>query len=478
MTKPIKDGIESVMAAIAEQTRQEQALYSLPAEEQPGRDDGPPKFYGPPEWDFTIPGEREEYLKSADGRREVNLRRHAESLPVIAPMDILSCLDKIPSKREFIIDGYIPAGTCGLLIGTGGAGKSFLALLAAMVVSSGRTIDPFFVSAPRAVVIVNVEDDHDDINRRMYRIAEEYGFSQAEKEIMAGNLFIFPARGQVGPLMELQNQNPRPTVAAEWLRAQLDQLNPGLVILDTKSRLYGLDENSNDHATQWLGLLESLLVDHPTTSIVVVTHTAKASATTGDHHSNRGASSIGDNCRFGMALTWLSDDEAKAMGIKDPGAHIKLTHTKASYSKQLDPVIFRKNDFGVPVMLDIDTSGQLALGNALNILIEVLRQDYPEGVNKRELERGEKDCKSIKEEVVGVADIPKKDWPKVVALGIESARLEEVEDTTSLAKNKPVNVRVRQSEQHDLVDDEITQYQLFQTVTNCHGRKNNELELS
>ena len=447
-----------------QQTRQERERYGQPTEEQPGMHVGPPEIYVPPGWDLSIPGELEEFLKSADGRRWANLRRHAEKLPVVAPMDILSCLENIPPKREFVIDDYCPDGTCGLLIGTGGAGKSFLALVAAMVVASGRSIVPFSVSKPRAAVIVSVEDDHDDINRRIYNIAKEYGFSQAEKELMAKNLFIFPGRGIIKPLMEIKDMNPIEAPPFEWLQQQVERYKPGLVILDTKARLYGLNENDNDHGSQWIGVLESLLVKHPRCSILIVAHTAKANAGVADQHSNRGASSIGDNCRFGMAVTWLQDDEAKSLGIKDPGGLIKLTHTKASYSKPLDPVIFRKNDFGVPVMVDIDTSGQLALGLALDILVDLLRQDHPEGVNKRQLERGEQVCKAIKDKVAGFAHISKKDWPKVVTLGIESARLEEVEDPSATGNNKPVLVRVRRSKAQGFAEDEITQNQLFPTV--------------
>lgn len=486
MSDPNKDNVKSVMQMMAVQAKQERELYGQTAEGQPGRDDGPPEQYDPPSYGsppWTSYASEEELLMSRARKAIFKEQRRREDeaaarLPDIARMDISFCLETEPTKRDFIVYGYLPGGVVGLLIGTGSTGKSYLALMLCMAVACGRSIRPFEIPIARVVMIINVEDDHQDLHYRMRRIAEAYQFSPSEKKLLDKNLIVYPARGQLGPLMELRDYNPTTAKAAEWLKQQVNLHQPGLVILDTKSRLYGLDENSNDHGAQWVGLLENMLVAHPTTSIMIVSHTSKASATTGDHHAIRGASSVGDNCRFGMALTWVQKDEAKSMGIKDPDGCIKMDHTKASYSKQLDPVIFRKNDFGVPVMVDIDTSGQVALGVALDHLIDLLRQDHPEGVNKRQLERGEKECKAIKDQVVELSYISKKDWPKVVTLGIESVRLEEFEAPSAAAKNKPVMVRARQSETQDFADDEKTQYQLFQTVTYCHGRNNSDLELS
>lgn len=387
------------------------------------------------------------------------------SLPDFLPMDILSCLGTLPPKREFIVEGYIPAGACGLGIGTGNVGKSFLMLLVSMAVACGRSIGPFIVPEPRRVLILNVEDDHDDIHRRMYRIAEAYGFSQAELELMGENLIIFPGRGIIKPLMEIRDMNPMEAPAFEWLRQQVERYDPGLVLLDTKARLYGVNENDNDHGSQWLGLLESLLVEHKRCSILIVAHTSKANAGNGEQHSNRGASSIGDNCRFGMAVTFLLDEDGATYGIRDAADHIKLTHTKGSYSKKLDPVIFKKNEHGVPIMIDTINARNDSLGDALDVLITVLKA-YPQGVNKRKLERGEGEtCKAIKSEVMEFCQLPKKDWPQIVDLGIESARLETFEDHGD-GKTKPVFVRARQAV---ILDSSCHKTPSRQAVISCQG---------
>ena len=128
--------------------------------------------------------------------------------------------------------------------------------------------------------------------------------------------------------------------------------------------------------------------DHPEVSFIVVSHTSKNGAQDGDHAATRGASSLGDNSRFGLALTWATVQDGKDYDIKDIQSVIKMTHTKSSYSVVRPPVFFTKNQFGVPVMLDVENARAMALRNALDVLVDILRAEHPDGIHKRGIERG------------------------------------------------------------------------------------------
>jgi len=164
-------------------------------------------------------------------------RDQGTPLPNITPLNIFNCLHTLPPKRDFIIHGYIPAGVCGLLIAPGGTGKTFMSMLMAMCIACGRTVGPFEVPKARKVIVVNVEDPGSDIHKRIYDIHQEYNFSKEESALIAENLIIFAGLGIIGPLMKLEDRNPKRTICAEWLAVEIERHDPGLVILDTKARL-------------------------------------------------------------------------------------------------------------------------------------------------------------------------------------------------------------------------------------------------
>ena len=367
--------------------------------------------------------------------------------PELTPLNIRECLLGSPSPRQFLIRDYIPAGACGIFNGTGGTAKSYLSLVLSVALASGRTIPPFEIQGPAKVLIVNAEDGRQDIWFRLHHIGLKFNLSESEIGLLAENLIILPAKGIIGPLMQLdEKRNPELSQNGMWLKKQLDEHSPALVILDTKSRLYGLDENSNDHASQWITCLESMQVDHPDTSFLIISHTSKAAAQNGDHAATRGASAIGDNCRFGMALTWLDGKEAKSFGLKDHKGIIKLTHTKSSYSVIKEPVLFAKNPFGVPVMLDVNSLHAKAIRNAADVLVEILRADHPEGFHRRGIEKGIGDVgRNIRDMVLSAEDVlGAHDIADVVKLALDLNLIESFDDPADTGNRKMVLIRARQ----------------------------------
>ena len=364
----------------------------------------------------------------------------------VEPIDVLHSLDVQPPQKKFIVRGYVPHEATGLLVGTGGTGKSYMILIMAAAIASGKIIPPFEPPQPARVLLLNVEDPADDLARRLHYVGQEYEFSGDERELLRKNLIILPGRGQVGPLMRRDNAAGCPvgTDDAAWLRQQIEQHDPALVILDTKSRLYGLDENSNDDGSQWIGLLETMLVDHPQTTFLIVAHTAKHSAQSGDQHSNRGASSVTDNTRFSLVLCEPQDSDMRLLDGSDGDEFIKLIHAKASNAKKCEPVFFRKNPFGVPVYEELRDARAESISLALDRLVTILREDHPGGLNKRDLERGsEVPGKMVKQESLANTGLRGKDWMAVISFGIESTRLETFEDDASPGNHKPILVRAR-----------------------------------
>ena len=361
----------------------------------------------------------------------------------IVYIDIREALAAPPPPRQFIVPGYLPTNIVAALSGEGGAGKSYLAELLAVAIATGRSVPPFEIEFPAIVLFVSVEDDELALRGRLYRIEQEIGLSPAEQDQLHANLVIASARGVLGPLMQFDEaRNPVPAIGTTWLSMKMEETKPALVILDTKSRLFGLQENSNDDGASWVSNLESLLVDHPATTFLVVSHVGKKdSEAKANQYGARGASSFVDNCRTVLAFVEASEGEKKRLRATDAGPVHKLVHAKASYSLRQEDAFFIKNPWGVPVHIDAEFARDENMSAALDELVEVLAEEHPEGLNRRDLRRAEKQPhKRIRDGIVDHAGIRKGDWSAVINLGVESGRLIEQEDATAEGKTKPVMV--------------------------------------
>ncbi len=126
-------------------------------------------------------------------------------------------------------------------------GKSSLLAQMAMAIASGKDIVPFSVDTPQKVMLVNVEDPAERIHDKIYQQKQSCRFSQSEEKLLKQNLKI----------------------------------------VDTKSRLYGLEENNNDHATQWLFFLEKI-VAQTGCGFIIAHHTGKGEG----KRTGRGASAF------------------------------------------------------------------------------------------------------------------------------------------------------------------------------------------
>ena len=94
---------------------------------------------------------------------------------------------------------------------------------------------------PQVVMLVNVEDPEEIIHNRLISMTEQFGF---DKDVLGENLHIVNGFSKIGSLMRLDRGNPVPTEQGMDFMEKAHELNPDLIILDTKARLYGLEENN------------------------------------------------------------------------------------------------------------------------------------------------------------------------------------------------------------------------------------------
>jgi len=403
-------------------------------------------------------------LGDQGGADQAGQEQPAAELIDIQPLDLDAAIDNPPPPIHWHVDNYLLHGIVGIMTGTGGVGKSFEVIAMAVAKATGHEIPPFSASEPGRVLLLNVEDPDRELSRRVHHFAKTYPLTDWERALLRKNLIVLPGRGKVRPFMRLEYGSPVEDDSFRWFAGVVEQYDPELIFLDTKSRLYGLEENSTDHATRWLGLFERLLVSRPEMSIMIVSHTSKANSQSESAHADRGGSGFPDNARCVLVLCRPQDADLKRLG-QDAAPHrfAKLVVAKQSYGPEAPPVFFEKDEHGVPVLVELRDTEAEARSAALDLLVDILRAEHhPAGLSKRELEqpRDNESCKKIRQEIMDATGIKAGDWKAVVLLGIESGRLIVETDESSSAPNKPKIIKARDTT--EWCQDTSCQFDLFQ----------------
>jgi len=279
---------------------------------------------------------------------ETQVCRYLTSEPAPAKF-ILSCRG-IPFMRQ---------GVVSLLISSGGLGKTFLMLCFAHALSSGNRWGCFEPEQAYRTLFVGAEDDTDELSRRLWIIG---------KGDFPINLHAVSMAGKIGSLMKMDGENPMRSEWFTWLKETIEAHMPlDVLFLDPLSRLFGMSENRNEHATAFIQSMESLSIEFGIN--VVVSHHANkdaANQTKAKQGMSRGASGFIDGVRFAMALSEITADESHNYGLENPEHFFKLDVVKSNGSAKLSASLFFKKDeeTGLPeyVPISMVRVENLALG--------------------------------------------------------------------------------------------------------------------
>lgn len=296
--------------------------------------------------------------------------------PEIKLLDTKMMITTPPAETPWLIRDFIPEGQTGQMIGDGKIGKSSMLIQIAVAVASGISKAPFFIDTPNSVLIVNVEDPSEQIHAKVYHQAKH--FDGIDLGLIKANLHIADGLGKIGPLMLLgPNKAPIQSDYGKDLEALIHRHKPKLVILDTKSRLYGLDENNNDHATQWLFQLERIARE-VNCSFLIAHHTGKGQS----KQTGRGASAFDNNTRFRIILTSMNEATASKFGVEqDELENLFLMTTQSNYSIKSKTHCFKRGEYGIPILVNY---GEQRWHQAEELLYDLLKE-HP--LTKQELLR-------------------------------------------------------------------------------------------
>jgi RecA-family ATPase len=194
--------------------------------------------------------------------------------------------DEQITMPEWMIDKLIPAQSIGMLFGPNNSGKSHLVCDLVVSMRNGKTEWQGHTLAPGPVVMFS--ESHGHIKARLK------AYINHQNGRKAFPLYTYPTMSIEPRELELM---------APWLHT-LPQ-KPMMVVFDTLSTSFQLEENDNREAARLMKLLEEWVLPaiDPMGCILIVHHTSKMS----EGRSARGASALVDNIDWSINVQWDKD---------------------------------------------------------------------------------------------------------------------------------------------------------------------------
>jgi hypothetical protein len=197
------------------------------------------------------------------------------------------------------------------LIADGGVGKTALRIAQLMSLATRRSLTGEHVFLQCRVLIVSLEDDADELRRRVYAVMRRYGIKPAD---VRGWLFLAAPKGV--RLAEMKDGAPAASTLQKLLTDAITDLKIDVVSLDPFIKSHGLEENSNGAIDYVCTLLTKMAIDHDI-SVDLPHHTKKGLGGPGDADRGRGATAMKDAARLVYTLNPMTTEEAQQFDLTE-----------------------------------------------------------------------------------------------------------------------------------------------------------------
>ena len=252
-----------------------------------------------------------------------------------ARLGVLDAGDDItlPPPRSWLYGNIFARKFLSSLFADGGVGKTALRYAQYLSLATGRSLLGEHVFQRSRVLIISLEDDMEELRRRIWALRIHYNISEAD---LKGWLFLWAPGAKGGKLMELDAKgNPKTGELISNLELLIIENKLDLIGIDPFIKSHGVGENNNNAIDLVCGVLTDLMFKH-NISVDVPHHVSKpglrGEAEPGDANRGRGASSLKDAARLVYTLNVMTKEEAKKFPIpeEERSAYVRMDKGKVN----------------------------------------------------------------------------------------------------------------------------------------------------
>jgi 5S rRNA maturation endonuclease (ribonuclease M5) len=246
--------------------------------------------------------------------------------------------EKDISMWDWLYGKHLLRGTVSGTAASGGTGKTTKSIVEALAMASGKPLLAERVPRPLRVLLINLEDDRNTMNKR---IAAAMRLHRLTKDDIADCLFVI-AKGErklklvrTGKSGQLE-YNDRDIA---WLTSYLIERKIDVVSIDPLIKTHGVNENDNEKMSALIEIYDDIAV-RTNCAISLWHHTRKGNGGDVTVESARGAGALVDACRAVRVLETMSKKEAEAAGIdvQQHRFYFKEFSGKLNFSPPVDQV--------------------------------------------------------------------------------------------------------------------------------------------
>lgn len=254
--------------------------------------------------------------------------------------------DYVKTPAEYVLDDLLVSRTVAMLAAEGGTGKTFWLMRLFASIATGTPYGLLRPRQARKVLLLLGEDPEEVVKARLFDILTAEKFPL---ELLQENFHVVSVRGKCGPLLKFDGKgNVIASKWSDWLNETIVAHRPEVLGLDPLRKFYGLEENANEHAHAFVGLLEKLSEEHRLLPMFAQ-HVSKmdrkeeAAKITG-----RGAGGFSDDCRWVAVMRTVTQEQANRLELDGPyHQFVEFVVTKNNYAARLPaPLFFKRDEHG------------------------------------------------------------------------------------------------------------------------------------
>jgi RecA-family ATPase len=221
---------------------------------------------------------------------------------------------EVPKPRGWLLGNVFCRRFASSLIADGGVGKTALRVAQLLSLACGRSLTGEHVFQRCRVLIASLEDDADELRRRVMAAMLHHHVNRDEVE---GWLFLAAPGGKAGKLMVADERGRAvESTLAGALRDVVAQREIDIVSLDPFVKSHSLEENGNNGIDAVMQILTDCASAFDC-AVDVPHHINKGAPDPGNASRGRGASAMKDAARLVYTLTPMSELEAQTLGVAE-----------------------------------------------------------------------------------------------------------------------------------------------------------------